>query len=90
MSELETLRGDADWLLAQLDAARAEIESLKADIARLTDAANRQASRDSARPSDEDIWRQAYFAARAQHTWARTPQDTADWVLAEYRKRWPR
>ena len=36
MSELTTLREDADWLLAQLDEARAEIERLKADIARLT------------------------------------------------------
>ena len=61
----------------------------QAEVNRLTDAGNHQASLNSSRPSDEDIWRQAFMAAMERggvfdHT------KVADLALAEYRKRWPR
>lgn len=40
------------------------------------------------RPTDEDIWREAYMSQLHDRYWASS--ELADRALAEYRKRWPR
>lgn len=94
---------EVERLTAERDRAQREVERLKAEVyqtttacyeaqaevTRLTDAANRQASLDSSRPTDEDIWREAYFASYRNHGLFFASKD-AGILLADYRKRWPR
>ena len=70
---------ETDRVMSERDAAQAEVERLLA---------NGQAIFDSSRPTDEDIWREAFMAAVRSRDFFRTK--TANEVLAEYRKRWPR
>ena len=77
--ELNGRRATNQRIIAERDAAQAEVERLRA---------NGQAILDRSRPTDEDIWRQAFTATLQSPHFNRTKM--ADEVLAEYRKRWPR
>jgi len=98
--ERELARGTIDRLEIERDFAQREGQKLKAEVERLTDAGNHSASLDRSRPSDEDIWREAFFALWERY-WVHgqdwvdglkemTCADAADIALHEYRKRWPR
>ena len=69
-------------LVEQRDAAQAEVKRLQA---------NGQGMLDTSRPSEEDIWREAFMVLlrKTSYAWERTSEE-ADRVLAVYRKRWPR
>lgn len=41
------------------------------------------------RPTDEDIWREAFMTLLPSYPWEKAAEH-ADRALAEYRKRWPR
>ena len=44
---------------------------------------------DPSRPTDEDIWREAFITMLPSYPWEKAAEKS-DCVLAEYRKRWPR
>lgn len=110
-AEVERLKNAIDYLTRERDEARDERDAVQRERERVQallwlrgrelptlqcdqsaqnlDTANGQAILDSSRPTDEDIWREAFM--RQLHddhvpNWA----TTADLALAEYRKRWPR
>ena len=81
-AERHQLRGDVAALIAERDAALDEVERLRT---------NRQGILDTSRPTDEDIWREAFWVLlrKTSYAWERLAREAGD-VLAEYRKRWPR
>ena len=96
-SFIDEQQGDAmsesrDYV-AQLEA---EVERLKAEVRRLIDAGNYFASPTSSRPSDEDIWREAFFALCVPHyanevkEGYMTDTQATESMLDYYRARWPR
>jgi hypothetical protein len=102
--EVEQLTAQRDAAKAERDAAQAEVKRLtkernnaKADLEWLRatqsvqnlNTANGQAILDSSRPTDEDIWREAFMAAM-ERGGVFDRMTVADLALAEYRKRWPR
>jgi chromosome segregation ATPase len=77
---VDSARRRAEKATAERDEARAEVERLRA---------NGQGMFDSSRPSDEDIWREAFMnlLIKMNDDLARLEADRA---LTTYRKRWPR
>ena len=95
---------ETDRVMVERDAAQAEVERLtkernkaKADLewlratqsAQNLDMANGQAILDSSRPTDEDIWREAFMRQLFDHDVEKL-MNAADLAVALYRKRWPR
>ena len=94
---------ETDRVMAERDAAQRERErvqdllwlrerelpTLQRDqSAQNLDMVSGQAILDSSRPTDEDIWREAFMSQLHDRYWAAS--EVADVALAEYRKRWPR
>lgn len=96
-------QAEVERLTAERDAAQAEVERL---IAERDQSESRPKGREvgrfgldghyldamqPTRPSDEDIWREAFMVLlrKTSYAWERASEE-ADRVLAQYRKRWPR
>jgi hypothetical protein len=77
---LKKLAREVERLATERDEARAEVERLRA---------NGQALLDTSRPTDEDIWREAFITMLPSYPWEKAAEQS-DCVLVEYRKRWPR
>lgn len=102
-NELDAAREDVLRLTSERDMARAEVQRLIAERDQTaTHPKGREVGRfgldghyldamEPARPSDEDIWREAFMVLlrKTSYAWERASEE-ADRVLAEYRKRWPR
>lgn len=80
--ELAGCRAANHCAMDERNAALNEVERLRA---------NGQGMLDTSRPSEEDIWREAFMVLlrKTSYAWERTSEE-ADRVLAVYRKRWPR
>ena len=101
VAEAKRLRAEVERLTAERDQARAEVRRL---IAERDQPESRPKGRERgrfgldghylydmepARPSDEDIWREAFMTLLPSYPWEKAAAH-ADSALAEYRKRWPR
>lgn len=103
MRERDEARAEVERLTAERDTARAEVRRLIAERdqpeSRLM---GREVGRfgldghyldyealKPTRPSDEDIWREAFITMLPSYPWEKAAKQS-DGVLAEYRKRWPR
>ena len=89
MSERDAAQRERERVQDLLWLRERELPTLQRDqSAQNLDMANGQAILDSSRPTDEDIWREAFMSQLHDRYWAAS--EVADVALAEYRKRWPR
>ena len=103
MTERNTARAEVERLTSERDTARAEVQRLIAERDQPESRPKgREVGRfgldghyldyealKPARPSDEDIWREAFITMLPSYPWEKAAKQS-DGVLAEYRKRWPR
>lgn len=94
---------DIERLIAERDAARAEVERLRANGQGMFDSSRpkgREVGRfgldghyldamEPARPTSEEIWREAYMILLQNYS-TEIAGGEADLALAEYLERWPR
>lgn len=99
--ERNDARAEVERLTAERDEARAEVRRLIAErdqpesrpkgreVGRFGLDGHYLNAMEPTRPSDEDIWREAFMTMLPNYPWDKAPEQS-DRVLAEYRKRWPR
>ena len=73
-------------LRAEVNRLTTERNKAQAYVKWLIDERNHSASLNSSRPSDEDIWREAFMRWSPMNN----PEEWADKMLNAYRNRWPR
>lgn len=98
---IERLKNALDHRTSERDEARAEVERLRAERDQMaTHPRGREVGRfgldghyldamEPERPTDEDIWREAFITMLPSFPWEKAAEKS-DCVLVEYRKRWPR
>ena len=94
LAEVERLNADRDATQRERERLQDLLKVERQELSTLRDRlrvlqTDPSASLTSSRPTDEDIWREAFMAAM-ERGGVFDRMTVADLALAEYRKRWPR
>ncbi len=94
-----TKRENGDWVryedhLAVVERLKAERDQMAThprgrDVGRFGLDGHYLDAMEPTRPTDEDIWREAFITMLPSYPWEKAAEKS-DCVLVEYRKRWPR
>ena len=88
IAEVRRLKAEVELLRANGQGMSDSSASCKATLDTSSAQANASASLTSSRPTDEDIWREAFMSQL--HDRYGAASELAEVALAGYRKRWPR